>query len=388
MDSREQIVLWSAMLVTFVTGSIHAFSVFLVPLESLLQLPRAQISLFYSFALVFLTGSVLFGYLIYPRIKPSAMVFLACSGAGIGLLLSAYGSTWLQIFFGYSVLFGTANGVAYGYVLQLSGRALARYRGFAMAAVTAAYAAGSVVFSLVLAGITSAHSIAAAFTIMGGILIATGALSGLMLKKTGVAWSSQSESPSSTRHDKSSPGQMVLLWFAYGCAVFAGLMAIGHAAGIIQSLENSYALATWGAVFIGIGSAIGGFFIGAVITTGNMVKWLVGLPLLSAFFLGTLTVVHQPLIAIALLSFTGFAYGAVIAVYPFAVNEIFGARLGPKIYGRVFTAWGFAGLAGPWTAGKLFDEFSTYNLALITAAVIAIASSLAIAAAIGKFSSR
>ena len=83
LDSREQTVLVTCMLVTFVTGSIHAFSVLLAPLETLLALPRAEVSLFYSLALVFLTGSVLFGYLVYPRFSPPSFASLACTMAGV-----------------------------------------------------------------------------------------------------------------------------------------------------------------------------------------------------------------------------------------------------------------------------------------------------------------
>ena len=130
--------------------------------------------------------------------------------------------------------------------------------------------------------------------------------------------------------------RQVLLWLSYGCSVFAGLMAIGHAAGIIQTLGGDYRLGVWGAVCIGIGSASGGFFIGAVISRRNMDTWLLALPVVSAAALLGLGLVDWPGPAIALLSVIGFAYGAIIAVYPYAISEYFG-ELGPKVYGRVFT---------------------------------------------------
>jgi hypothetical protein len=60
--SNIRLTLPASMLVTFVLGSVHAFSVFIVPLETRLQLPRSEISLIYSFALVALTLAVLLGY--------------------------------------------------------------------------------------------------------------------------------------------------------------------------------------------------------------------------------------------------------------------------------------------------------------------------------------
>ena len=49
----------ASMLVTFVLGSVHAFSVFIVSLEALLDLARSQISLVYSLALVAITLAVI-----------------------------------------------------------------------------------------------------------------------------------------------------------------------------------------------------------------------------------------------------------------------------------------------------------------------------------------
>ena len=377
MQNRDRAILLAAMLVTFVTGSIHCFSVFLSPFEGLLKMPRASISLFYSFALVFLTVSVLFGYQIYDRMKPATLIILACTCAGMGLVISAQASNWWSVFLGYSVLFGTANGIAYGYVLQLVGRAIPDHRGFAMAAVTAAYAMGSVIFSLLLAWRVESASLSSALVNMGMIIISGGILSAIIMKKAGVSYNlteSASDHTLSTRQPEKTI--ITLFWIAYGCAVLAGLMAIGHAAGIVQSLGGEYKTAIWGAVFIGIGSTIGGFFIGFVIHSRNMHIWLIRLPLLSALSLGLLTLTSNPIAAIAILSVIGFAYGAVISVYPFTISELFGNQSGPRVYGLVFTAWGFAGLAGPWLAGKLFDLYGQYSIALVLASSLAVVSCL------------
>ena len=41
-------------------------------------------------------------------------------------------------------MFGAANGLGYGYALQISAQANPRYKGFAMGLVTASYALGAV----------------------------------------------------------------------------------------------------------------------------------------------------------------------------------------------------------------------------------------------------
>ena len=71
---------------------------------------------------------------------------------------------------------------------------------------------------------------------------------------------------------------------------------------------------------------------------------------------------------------TAFTYGAVIAVYPCAVNKLFGENRYPAAYGWMFTAWGTAGLVGPIGAGLLFEAVGSYGLPLLLAAMAAIGS--------------
>jgi MFS family permease len=243
-----------------------------------------------------------------------------------------------------------------------------------MAAVTAAYAIGSVVFSLLLARLVEQVSLAAALATMGAIIFLCGLFSAAVLQGSRASYNSNTATPPVPDSRIPAISSVVLLWLAYGCSVFAGLMAIGHAAGIVDALGGRYTVAVWGAVFVGIGSAAGGFFAGAVIGRNNMDRLLVGLPMASALFLGVLAISTGPYMAIAGLSLVGFCYGALIAVYPFAVSELYGHNQGPKIYGRVFTAWGFSGLVGPWFAGILYDQSGDYTVALGVACAISLVS--------------
>ena len=74
-------------LMTATLGSIHAFSVFLNPLENALLLNRASISSIYSLALVSLTLGVLVGYLVYPLLTVPRLVLGIFSVTALGLLI-------------------------------------------------------------------------------------------------------------------------------------------------------------------------------------------------------------------------------------------------------------------------------------------------------------
>lgn len=374
MSNHQKLILLAAMLVTLVGGSIHAFSVYLVPLEQILELPRAHISLFYSLALVFLTIAVLFGYKVFDFASPATMIVGASFFAGAGLVLASFGETWTMIFIGYSLVSGTANGIGYGYVLQLVGRVLPNFKGFAMAAVTAAYAIGATLFSLVLASLIQSYSIAVAFNVLALCFVVSGVASGTVMKLQAVTYSVSGDETAVAASSRSNVG---LLWLAYGASVFAGLMAIGHAAGIVESVGGQYQVSVWGAIFIGIGSTLGGFIVGWLISPTNFGSYLFWLPISSAVFLSMLALSTNTVSAVLLLALVGFAYGSIIAVYPYAIAVYYGDQAGPKIYGRVFTAWGFAGLGGPWIAGRLYDISSEYTLPLVIAAMFAVISASA-----------
>jgi OFA family oxalate/formate antiporter-like MFS transporter len=80
------------------------------------------------------------------------------------------------------------------------------------------------------------------------------------------------------------------------------------------------------------------------------------------------------------LAVVGFSYGGIIAAYPAVIAKIFGAANSSRIYGRVFTAWGCAGIFAPWLAGILFDRTHSYQLALWMAALLGVISMCAILA--------
>jgi OFA family oxalate/formate antiporter-like MFS transporter len=367
-------ILLASMLVTFVLGSVHAFSVFILPLESILGLPRSEISLIYSFALVAITCSVLLGYHIYTALPSWWLLLFTCLTAAAGLCIASFTLNWWGLFIGYSLLFGLSNGVGYGYSLQLVGREMPEIKGLAMGAVTAAYAVGSIVFARVFALRIANSSIDAAFLSLAYGLLICGIAAALLMWLAGASydrqqqWRNQADAKLNSR-------KLLQFWLAYMSSVLAGLMAIGHAAGIALWKDSTIELSTLSAMMIGIGSATGGFLSGWLVDRWPATRFLVGLPLLSAFALLFIYLSHSPVIVVALLTLVGFSYGSVIAIYPVVISNYFG-KGGPQAYGRVFTAWGFAGLFGPWIAGLIYDWRGGYELALIFAAAIALLSAL------------
>ena len=366
----------ASMVLASVLGSVHAFSVFLEPMENYFQTSRSQVSLTYSFTLLSLTVGVLLGHRFYGLLRPASFSIAVCGLALIGTLIAASATHIIMVWLGYSLLFGLANGLGYGFALQISAQSNLENKGFVMGLVTASYALGSVLSPWPLAFVLNS------FGLMWAMLSLTLALFVIMPVVSGLLYWSRAQLHISPPDHKHSPrvNQHVIFffWLAYGLAVMAGLMAIGHATAIADQagLNGQLILIAPSvlALFSMSGSLLGGWMADRV----SFKVTLTVLPLLSALSLALLALFLVDISVLFGLGVTGFAYGAIISIYPAAIATRFGAVEGVRIYGKVFIAWGIAGFVGPWLAGSLYDLNGDYRLALIIASIAGLGSALVV----------
>ncbi len=368
--SQGRKVLLATSLVSMVLGSIHAFSVFLEPLETMFDTSRATVSLIYSFGLVFLTAAVLIGPAIYARLQPATIyIWVALLGA-IGAGFAGLGCGLETVFIGYSLIFGVANGLGYGFGLQFAARANPERKGLAMGVVTAAYAFGAVVAPYGFEAALAFGGFGSAMTALGSAVFVVSIGAAILVSRSGAQYSDAKAGSSIATLPL---GLIATIWIAYGSGVAAGLMAIGHAAGIAAAAGFSGWIAA---------AAIAGFNLVGSLLSGWLAdriphhSILTILPLTGAAALLALSVL--PGLTIPLLGVVGFTYGGTIATYPAVIAILFPGENGPRAYGRVFTAWGAAGLLAPWLAGQIYDWSGSYTPALWMAAALGAVSALTV----------
>ncbi|MEM7320135.1 MAG: hypothetical protein AAF408_14065, partial [Pseudomonadota bacterium] len=165
------IVLLAASLVSAALGSVHAFSVFLDPLEHLFDAPRSSVSLTYSLALLSLTFAVLMGPRYYSRWTASQFMAVVCILAAGGALLAGFASSLPLVWLGYSLVFGLANGLGYGFGLQIAAQESPGREGLAMGVVTAAYALGAVISPILFDMAVAVDGFRAAMISLAGTLV-------------------------------------------------------------------------------------------------------------------------------------------------------------------------------------------------------------------------
>ncbi|MBT3558597.1 MAG: MFS transporter [Rhodospirillales bacterium] len=370
------LVLAGSMLLMLVLGSVHAFSIFLTSIESEFNASRSNASLTYSLALAVLTIHVLISDRIFRHLSPGLLIVIVTSLATTGALMAGYGGNLYTIWLGYGVLFGAANGLGYSFVLQFSAQANPRFSGTAMGLVTAAYGFGAAISPLPFETLVQSFGFRGGMIGLAVALVIVGPVVGVLFARSGFSLSTDS----GTDLDQARPvrGVIIRLWFSYGTAVAAGLMAIGHATGIANSSGLSREWLFMAPTLIAVGNIGGSYFGGYIVDKWGARRLLRLVNCFSAMSLTLMWIFLSPATALVGLAIVGFTYGATIAAFPVAIAKLFGAVAGIRVYGKVFTAWGTAGLFAPWIAGLLYERSGDYSTALLLAAILAVLSAISI----------
>lgn len=349
----------AAMLLMLAFGSIHAFSLFLMPLENATGAARADVSLVYGLALAALTVAVLGARPLMGWLAPWQLAIAACLLAALGLAVAAAAPPLLLAQLGYGLLFGAANGIAYASCLVIAGGIVAAGSGWRIGAVTAAYALGAALAAILLGQALPAFGWRHSLLGLAALFALLAAVAGLLLP--GIRVGAQivpCREPGGAR--------LWRYWLAYGASVAAGLMVLGHAAAIAGP-SSSGAAAT---MLAGLANAAGGL---AAALSADRIAAPRLLALTSLISLAGLALLlgGGPGAATAGIGLVALAYGAHIAAFPVAIRQAFGGASFAWAYGRIFTAWGIAGITAPWLAGTLFEAASGYRRAFVAAMTIA-----------------
>jgi len=309
------------------------------------------------------------------------MIFiLVALGSALGLLLSSKSSSIFSVYLFYGCLFGFANGLGYGYALQLAGQIAEKNHALSMSLVTAFYAVGAVCASPGFKLLIDSGGNTLALKVTGITLFSVCALAAACAAALRITFAMEplNNITSITGNDKK---LRLLLWISYGTAVSAGLMVIGHAYPLLSAKYPGTGNAAISPMLVAVGNIAGGISIGVLSMRFRHKMLLVVLSCISLG--GLLLVLVNSTFNVTLLGlvFIGFGYGAIIALYPVVVSNVFGKLSSPRIYGQIFTAWGLAGLVAPTISGLIFDRFGNYSISLLVAILLSFISVVAISKA-------
>ena len=360
----KPLVLAGALLLSFVFGSLHAFSALMLPLQLQYQSDRAGVSFAYALAILCLTGGVFVSRWILPMLGARATALVCGLLGAAGLSVVARGHSLAVLWLGYGVVFGGVNGVAYSLFLERAARALPTRTGFAVGMVTAFYGAGAAVCAQWEAWMLQGASTEQVLQWLAVALFAASAIAAVGFGHE-VRVPVPADQPAVGWVTPAVPGMdLGFFWLVYFLGAAGGLMAIAHAVPIVAALVGGADWAPVAPTLNAVGNVLGSLLAGQLVDRLGLRRAL-AVPLVVAMVsLYLLASALDPTVALAGLCACGVAYGALIAVVPLVLRSRFGAARFSQTFGVVFTAWGSAGLLGPFVGGVLYDQTGSYLLAL------------------------
>jgi len=365
------LALIACLLVTFCMGTIHAFSTLIQNIEMQAGVGRMASSFVYSTGLLNVTLAVFFGHVLYRKFSPNVLITIIAILPIIGLLFSNSGS-WFGWIIGYGFLFGFSSGLGYGLSLYIvSSITKDKKLGFALGLVTASYAFGAVVFSMLYPMLFKHFGFENGY-VMGLGILSCATFVGLFLFIT----SKVKINPLANMSNKNSSikPKILKLWTGYFLGVFAGLMIIGHAVPLISSYGGSSIISVTAITLMTLGSGIAGIYAGWLADKFGCKRPLLTILIVNSFSIFILSITTSINLILIFLILIASIYGAVIAIYPTLVSHLVGNNLSAMVYGRVFTAWGAAGLLSPSIAGWLYEQNNNYNSSILLTLIMSIAA--------------
>ena len=360
-------------------GAVYAWSIYRDPLAQILsghmgvsaESLSSPLNFVFSLVIVFFAIGALPGGMLQDRIGPKKVAIAGGSMLGLGLILSSFATnvTWLYIFYG--VLSGLGIGFAYMVPLATCNKWFPDKRGLISGVGVAGMGLGTIIFTPIGQALISSIGPLVTMRVLGVVfflLVFIGA-QWMVVPPVGykpAGWmpnETQKSVVNYTQKDMMRTAAFPKIWitFMLGCA--AGLMMIGQASPIGQTLAGltvTEAAAIVGV--LGIFNGVGRIFWGSVsdklgrMNTIALVSALTGVAMISFNF------VSSAVPFVILISIVTLCFGGYMALFPAVTADFYGMKFYGGNYGIIYLGWGAAAIVGGWI-GTAFSLQTSFYLA-------------------------
>jgi OFA family oxalate/formate antiporter-like MFS transporter len=306
-------------------------------------------------------------------------------GAG-ALLAGVLYKTVPGLIFAYGILGGLGVGFAYVTPIATCIKWFPDMRGTITGLAVFGFGAGTLIFGPLISKLIASSGIAPAFFTVGAIMLVGVCGAGAMFKVppagyTPPGWKQPTVAAGAPAKADWSPNEMLgniqfyFLWVIYFFGAAAGLMIISQAVPIgveVAKLDKAIAAGGLGtmALFNGLGRLVHGSIsdkIGRKNTVMLMfaeylVAFLLLLPNADSF--------AKWLVGICIV---GFAFGGFLALLPSLTADYFGTKSLGTNYGYMFTAYGVAGIGGPFLIDAIRASAGAFTNAMYYISVVCVA---------------
>ncbi|MBT1170062.1 OFA family MFS transporter [Bifidobacterium sp. SO4] len=394
-------VLSAAFVVMFFVASIALFSVFLNPLSEQHGWTPAEVSLSYSIFQTVMAVTGIFSGRISDKFGPRTVMLVGGFVFGLGWFLTGMADSLPMLYICHGLIAAVGNGLVYNPALTTAQRWFPDIRGKASGILLAAAAIGPATLAPVANALSSAFGVSNALRILGVTFWVTITLGSLFVQpapadyrpkgwnppvadKPAAATASGASGASAVSDDDgsfdfkamlASPRFYVLL-AVYAMAASSGTMLVGAVSSISQEhvgAVGTMTAAAFGAMAVSISTIsnfLGRLTFGALYDKFGAFKCLSIMLVVTALAMVAMSFAYNAAFFVVCVIVLGFAFGALLVIYPPLTGETFGTKHLGVNYGIMFLGYALGAWIGPRLATGLHSETYGYRMAFYAAAGI------------------
>lgn len=383
----------AALVMQLCLGILYAYSVVRGPLMKEVGYTVKQAGYPYMASLFFFAVGMIMAGRWQDKAGPKIVgitggVLLALGAAVAGAMYTNLGG----LIFGYGILGGLGVGFAYVTPIATCIKWFPDKRGTITGLAVFGFGAGTLVFGPLLSKLIATRGIGPTFYIVAAIMLVfvCGAAAMFKVPPAGykpAGWNPPAPVPGAqVVKTNYLPGEIIqtgsfwTLWLIYFIGAAAGLMIIGQAVPIgVEVAKLDKAVAAGGLGIMALLNGLGRLFWGGMSDKLGRTKTVMACFVVYILaFVFVLPNSSTFLIWLVGVCAVGFAYGGYLALMPSLTADYFGTKSLGANYGYLFTAWGIAGVGGPFMIDFIKTATGAFTNAMyITAAACVVGIVLA-----------
>jgi len=309
-------------------------------------------------------------------------VLLAIGAAVAGVMYKSLGG----LIFGYGILGGLGVGFAYVTPIATCIKWFPDKRGTITGLAVFGFGAGTLIFAPLLGKLVASSGIATTLYIVAAIMLICVCGSAAIFKAPPAGYKPAGWNPPQpaagaqvvkanyTPEEIIKTGSFWVLWLIYFLGAAGGLMIIGQAVPIgVEVAHLDKAVAAGGLGIMSLFNGLGRLVFGSIsdkLGRAKTVMIMFVIYIICFVFVvpnGTNFIVY-----VVGLSAIGFAYGGWLALMPSMTADYFGTKSLGANYAYLFTAWGVAGIGGPYMIDAIKTATGGFTYAMYVTAVTSV----------------
>lgn len=380
----RRLIAAAAIVMQICLGAVYGYSVLTGPIMAIGGWSQTTVVVMFETAIFCLGLGSLVGGIWQDQAGPRTVALTGGIMYGLGYIITSYGISTRSIaliIFGYGVIGGLGNGLAYITPVATLVKWFPDKRGVVTGLAVAGFGVGAMLMTQFVSVWMPARGVASTLLWMGlgyGTIVALGALT---FSNPPQGWRPAGWSPNTTgagaTADSYTPAEALrtpqywLLWLMLFLNVSAGIMIIATLKPLAtEKVGMTSAAATAMVGFMGLFNG-GGRLLWAWVSDqiGRARVFLVMYVLQAALF-GLLLVTQNVLLFGVVTALIYLCYGGGFGTMPSFVADYFGPKYVGTIYGSILMAWGIGGVISPFLITYLRQTTGTYNIAIAILAVV------------------